>query len=297
MYFATKRRETQILVWLVWAIACLVFLALPEQVVVGDGSVPDLPALPGIVTHDPQNGPLFPWWPRRRRRKWALQKYRAWQRAHRRAVWTARMARLALTGALTLAQVVDLMTQSQLRRHLGALPALYALLELLRVREIINRHCPTRAEVDHGTVAVVLVLNRLTMPLPLYQVADWLAKTVLVHVLRVPASKFNDDRLGRTLDAISPHRREIWQDIVHRAWVQAEIDLSFIFYDLSAFIVHGDYADSRHVDFGFAHNTPMDKRKFKSGLDVAADGNIPLEYELWSGRTADLRPLKKTWND
>jgi len=293
MYFATKRRKTQILVWLVWAIACLVFLALPEQAVVGDGSVPDLPALPGIVTHDPQNGPLFPWWPRHRWRKWALQKYRAWQRAHRRAVWTARMARLALTGALTLAQVVDLVTQSQLRRHLGALPALYALLEVLRVREIINRHCPTRAEVDHGTVAMVLVLNRLTMPLPLYQVADWLAKTVLVHLLGVPASKFNDDRLGRTLDAISQHRREIWQDIVHRAWVQAEIDLSFIFYDLSAFIVHGDYADSRHVDFGFAHNTPMDKRKFKSGLDVAADGNIPLEYELWSGRTADLATVEE----
>jgi hypothetical protein len=62
MYFATKRRQTQILVWLIWAVACLVFWAWPEQAVVGDRSVPDLPALPGVVTHDPGNGPLLTVW-------------------------------------------------------------------------------------------------------------------------------------------------------------------------------------------------------------------------------------------
>ena len=195
MYFATKSRRTQILVWLIWAVACLVFWAWPEQMVVGDWSVPDLPALPGVVTHDPGNGPLFPWHPQHRWRKWARKRYRALQQAHRRAVWTARLARLALTGALTLAQLVDLATKSQVRRHLGALPVLYALLETLQVRDIINRHCPTRAQVDHGTVALVLILNRLTMPLPLYHIADWLGRTVLVYVLGIPAAKFNFTQL------------------------------------------------------------------------------------------------------
>ena len=293
MNFATKSRRTQVLVWLIWAIACLVFIALPEQAVVSEGSVSGLPSLVGIVTHDPRNGPLFPWQPRHRWRKWAWRRYCALRQAHRRALWLARWARLALTGALTLAQLVDLVTHSQLRRHLGALPVLYALLEVLRVREIINRHCPTAAEVDHGTVAMIMVLNRLTMPLPLYQVADWLAQTVLVYTLGVPPAKFNDDRLGRTLDAISQHRREIWQDVVHRAFVQAEIDLNLIFYDLTAFVVHGVYTASQHADFGFAHNTPMNKRKFKTGLNVTADGNIPAEYELWSGRTADLATVQE----
>jgi hypothetical protein len=87
--------------------------------------------------------------------------------------------------------LVDLLTQSQVRRHLGALPVLYALLETLQVRDIINHHCSTRAQVDHGTVALVLILNRLTMPLPLYHIADWLGRTVLVYVLGIPAAKFN----------------------------------------------------------------------------------------------------------
>jgi transposase len=200
---------------------------------------------------------------------------------------------LALTGALTLAQLVDLVTQSQVRRHLGALPVLYALLETLQVRDIINHHCSTRAQVDRGTVALVLILNRLTMPLPLYQIADWLGRTVLVYVLGVPAAKFNDDRLGRTLDAIQPRCREIWQEVVQRALVQAEIDLNLIFYDLTAYIMHGAYADSEYADFGFAHNTPMNKRKFKNGLNVTADGNIPIEYAPWSGRTADLATVQE----
>jgi transposase len=293
MYFATESRRTQILVWLIWAVACLVFWAWPKQVVVGDWSVPDLPALAGVVTHDPGNGPLFPWYSQHRWRKWAWKRYRALQRAHRRAVWTARLARLALTGALTLAQLVDLVTKSQVRRHLGALPVLYALLETLQVRNIVNRHCSTRAQVDHGTVALVLILNRLTMPLPLYQIADWLGRTVLVYVLGIPAAKFNDDRLGRTLDAIQPCCREIWQEVVQRALVQAEVDLNLIFYDLTAYIMHGAYADSEYADFGFAHNTPMNKRKFKNGLNVTADGNIPAEYAPWSGRTADMATVQE----
>jgi hypothetical protein len=57
--------------------------------------------------------------------------------------------------------------------------------------------------------------------------------------------------------------------------VQAQVDLSLIFYDLTAYVVHGSYTGSQYVDFGFAHNTPMGKPK--TGLDVTADGNLPVE--------------------
>jgi transposase len=293
MQFPTKSRRAQILTWLIWAIACLVFLTVPELAAVDEGPGDSLLALTAVVTKEARSSDLFPWQPRQRLRKWAWRRYCALRSAHRRAVWMARLARLALTGALTLAQLVDLCTQSQLRRHLGALPVLYALLETLQVREIINRHCPTLAEIDYGTVAVVLILNRLMAPRALYHVADWLARTVLVYTLGVPAEKFNDDRLGRALDAISQHSQDIWQDAVHRALVQAEIDLALIFYDLTAFVVHGSYVNSQHADFGFAHNTPLNKRKFKVGLNVAADGNLPTEYGLWPGRSADLATVQE----
>ena len=145
---------------------------LPEWVIQRHPIRLEVPALPGVVTDERQNGPLFPWPPKHRVRKWAWRHYCKLRRAHWRAVWVARLARLALAGALSMAGIVDMLTQSQLRRHLGALPVLYALLETLHVRTIINRYCPTRADVDHGTVVLVLILNRLMMPLPLYRVAD-----------------------------------------------------------------------------------------------------------------------------
>jgi transposase len=292
MNSATKTRRTQILVWLIWAVACVIFLLLPEQMIQSHSVYLDVPALPGVVTYDRRNGLLFPWHAKHRVRKWTWQRYCMLRRAHRRAVWVARLARLALSGALSLATVVDWLTQAQLRRHLGALPVLYALLDVLQIRQIINRHCPTRAEVDHGTVAMVLILNRLMAPRPLYQIADWGAQTVLVYVLDIPASKFNDDRLGRTLDAIHKHARDIWQDIVHHALVRFDIDLSIIFYDLTAFVVHGVYSESKYATFGFAHNTPMNKRKVKAGVNACADGNIPTAYEMWPGNTADLATVQ-----
>jgi transposase len=289
MKFATKSHRKQVLAWLIWIIVLLVFTRASGNDLGAPGS--ELPVLAGIVTYQRRDGPLFSW--KYHLRVIIRRRRRVLRRTKQRIVWASRLVKLALRGALTMAQVVDWLTKAQLRHHLGALPVLYSLLEVLQVRDIINQHCPTAAEVDHGTVALVLILNRLIAPRPLYRVADWLARTMLVNHLGVPANKFNDDRLGRTLDAISEHSRDIWQDIVHRALVQGNIDLSVVFYDLTAFVVHGEYAGSEHVDFGFAHNTPMNKRKFKTGLDVSADGNVPLEYALWAGRTADLATVQQ----
>lgn len=293
MYFATKSKQTQVLTWLIWAVACLIFAWAPQVPASGQEPMLDRPALTTVVSPQPDGVSPFPWTPKTRWRKWAYRRYCAWRRAHRRAVWTARVARLVLIGALPLSQLVDLVTHAQFRRHIGALPVLYTLLESLQLRTIINHHCPTRAQVDHGTVALMLVLNRLMKPLPLYHVADWLGRTVLVHTLGIPAAKFNDDRLERTLDAIQPHCGAIWQEVVHQALTQTETSLSVLFYDLTAFVVHGSYPRSRHIDFGFANNTPMKKRKFKVGLSVAGDGRVVIDYRLWSGRTTDMATVRE----
>ena len=294
MDFGTKTAWTQILVWLIWFIALLVFIRPADQ----PGYQPHNPVpLLGVVTHNDRAEPLFPWQSRHRWKKWALVKYRTWRRAYRRARRGAALARLALSGVLTMAQIVDWLTARQVRYQLGALPVLYALLETLKVRQAINRHCPSQAEVDHGTVALVLLLNRLMFPLPLYQVADWVGQTVLVAVLGLPAAKFNDDRLGRTLDALYPQLETIWLEVVETALLKADIELSVIFYDLTAFVAHGRYPDSELIDFGFAHNTPSNKRKFKTALNATADGNLPWLYWLWSGRTADQATVQSNMSN
>jgi len=89
------------------------------------------------------------------------------------------------------------------------------------------------------------------------------------------------------LDAIAEHQRDIWLDIVSQALRRFEIDLRFLFYDLTALVAQGAYADSQLVDYGFAHNTPTDKQKVKLGVTASRDGAVPTVYDAHSGRAAD----------
>ena len=307
MDFTTKSRW--LLTWLFWFLAVLVWVSanrLPLPTVRGPVPLSDLSSELGVeISLRPTTESLFPWIPRTRWRKWAWLHYQAARRAYQRGQWIARLAysravgaaclaRLILTGAITMAHLVDWLTHAQLRRNLGALPVLYAVLERLKVNEIITRHCPSQAEISHGTVAMVLILNRLMAPRALVRMVDWISQTVLTQTLTLPAAKFNDDRLGRTLDALAAHQREIWQDILHEALVRFDIDLNFIFYDLTAFVMQGEFEGSQMVDYGFAHNTPPGKKKIKQKLSTSQDGGIPLEYEMTSGRTADLATVQGT---
>jgi transposase len=232
-----------------------------------------------------------PWFSRtlRARWQWAWYSVQQWLQAGQAGLLL--LARLSTCR--TLAEVIGVLTRRCVGRYLGALPVLYALLERLQARTIINRYCRTESPVDHGAVAVVLVLNRLLAPRPLYRVMDWLAGTVLSDYVGVPVSKFNDDRLGRTLDALAEHAQAIWQDIASQALVRYHIDLSVLFYDLTALVMTGEYPDSELVDYGFAHNTPSDKQKVKLGLVVANDGGIPCLFQPWAGRTADRATVQQ----
>jgi transposase len=87
-------------------------------------------------------------------------------------------------------------------------------------------------------------------------------------------------------------RADVVALLVSIALAQFNIDVRFIFYDLTAFVMQGEFKDSDQVDYGFAHNTPSDKQKVKEELSVSSDGNVPLDYEATSGRTADLATVQ-----
>jgi transposase len=279
--------------WGIWLIVVLVIVLSPWRMPLS-GLSPQPALLPAArvsaesldVWHSPYAA--VPWFSRslRTRWQWAWYTVQQWLKAGQ--AWVLLVARLSTCR--TLADLIGVLTRRCIGRYLGALPVLYALLERLQVRVLINRYCPTESPVDHGAVAVVLVLNRLIAPRPLYQVMDWLVGTMLSDYVGVPASKFNDDRLGRTLDALAEHTQAIWQDIASQALVRYHIDLSVLFYDLTALVMMGEYPDSELADYGFAHNTPSDKQKVKVGLVVTRDGGIPCLFQpvLIVGDSANL---------
>ena len=278
--------------WLIWLSVVLLSLCsfFIPTVSAPEEAVPHRPASPmptpedllaPVVGRGDLEWPLFPGRLKRSRRR----------RTVRLPQWLVRLLQLwtlfRWVRGWNMAQWVAFLSRYQACRFLGGILFLYPMLKELEVAEIVDKYCPTEAEVEHGTVVSVLVLNRLTAPRPLYHIARWMAFTILPLVLGISARKFNDDRLGRTLDAIEPHLREIWIEIVIRALEQYDIDPSVIFYDLTAFVMMGSYEDSELVDFGFAHNTPMDKRKVKLAANVTQDGGVPFDWAAICGRESD----------
>jgi transposase len=242
------------------------------------------PVIVGYVLQQSGTSPMA-WIGSTQRRLWALAWWKIRARYHLWQMWLVQIVRV--WSCRSLAEVITVLTRRQITLQLGALPILLMMAQRLKIRETINRYCPTQGQVDHGAVALVLVLNRLMAPQPLYKIADWMATTMLSAYMGIAPGKFNDDRLGRTLDALSEHLSEIWNTIRQEALLRYKIDLSVLFYDLTALIMTGQYAESELVDYGFAHNTPSDDPKIKLGLTASRDGGIPLLFRAWSGRTAD----------
>jgi hypothetical protein len=204
------------------------------------------------------------------------------------------------SGVCTIAQLVDWLTRSQMAKLLCAIPLLYPItsaslsagLAELDVEAIIERYCPTEAEVNIGAVIVILCLNRLVAPRPLSGVADWAAKTVIEELTGVPASKLNDDRLGRALDAIYPHLEEIWVEIVGRALLRYDIDLSLVFYDLTAFYFEGAYRQNQAIILGHSR-AHRDKKQRKLALNVTGREKFPFLYRLLDGNVADVSTVQE----
>src|SRR3990172_462971 len=265
--------------WVLWLIVFLSLLLMSGRLAQTVGAAP----VPGEIwqsAYDPVS-----WLGPRLRLRWyaAWRRVRQWLKGWER--WLVLAARL--WTCRNLAQVIGVLTRQQIVRYLGALPVLVALLEQLGVRRIINHYCPTRSPIDHGAVALVLVLNRLMAPRPLYKIVDWLASTLIAEHLGIPCDKFNDDRVGGTLDVLAAHLPAIWCALQRQVLLRYKIDLSILFYDLTALVMSGQYPKSELVDYGFAHNTPSDDPKLKLGLVASQDGGLPLLFQPWSGRTAD----------
>lgn len=89
-------------------------------------------------------------------------------------------------------------------RQMGALPLIDPILSALQVRQRTNDLVASQAEIDPGRMVLLLTLNRLSAPQPLYRVADWLGETVLPEVLDIPPGKVYDNRLGRALLCLTP---------------------------------------------------------------------------------------------
>jgi transposase len=177
-------------------------------------------------------------------------------------------------------------------RQVSALPLLWPLLSELQVCRLTNGLVSSQADVDLGRIVLLLVLNRLLAPQPLYRVQEWLAETVLPELLAISPQQMYDNRLGRALDQLHPQLGELWVRLVSRAVRVYDLDLSVLHWDITSLYFEGAYSDSALAAYGYSRDDRSDSKQVNLEVDVTHDGYIPLLYQTLPGNTADIsRPL------
>ena len=131
-------------------------------------------------------------------------------------------------GRSTPANLVYADVPQQQYKMLGSLPVIASFCARTGIAEVIDEQAPVRsvATLTAGQAVVAMVCNRLTSPAPLVHVEDWARTWAVPEIPGIPAAALNDDKLGRTLDAIAPHLEQIPSAAAVSAIAAFDIDIS-----------------------------------------------------------------------
>lgn len=170
------------------------------------------------------------------------------------------------------------------------LPPTFALvlpmLRALGLARIVDEHCPMKNgdHLRHGTIVEFLVLHFLqsTEELPLYKMERW-AEAHNVHLLfGCEASRFNDDRIRRTLDELATQLPSIEQALVARAVRKFRVPIDALDWDLTHIKLSGLYEGSEYVAAGYGDGQ-MHAKQVHVSLYTTNRYGIPVMHSTLPG--------------
>lgn len=180
---------------------------------------------------------------------------------------------------------------------LRAHPIIEHFIGMLRIRETISTYVRTdkRMKLDDDKVLTLLIHNILTSPNPLYEMKDWLkpldAEKVGLTPEEVPF--IQDDRVGRALARFYDSRhKDVFFRLALRAIKIFDLDCSQIHHDTTSVTVAGKYdgwSATELLTYGRNKDHRPDLKQLVLGLNVTADGAIPISYRIYDGNQTDDR--------
>src|SRR5258708_5378123 len=176
------------------------------------------------------------------------------------------------------------------RRHVGPLLIAAHYLRRLGVAEVVNAAVPRRGKAlaSHGEIACVLAASRLASPSPLYDIAGWASSAAVPELLGTPAVLLNDDRLGRSLEALAGVAEDVRGQLMLTAVREfpGVADASRLHLDLTAVRFAGQYPGSDLVEKGWAADRTIG-RQVKT-LQASVPAGVALYFRPHKGSASEL---------
>lgn len=180
---------------------------------------------------------------------------------------------------------------------IGAHPIIQVYLETLRIPDLIATYIQQdrRIKLPIERTLVVLIHNILTTPMPMYELADWLAPLDEKSLGLEPSEGgcVHDDRVGQALERFHEGRhKDVFFHLALRAIKVFQLACSQIHQDTTSVTFCGKYADWRapeRLTFGHNKDHRPDLKQLVLGISVTADGSVPLVHKVYSGNQTDDR--------
>src|SRR5436309_11881847 len=179
----------------------------------------------------------------------------------------------------------------------GALPVICDYFRRLDLAATIDRLVPYEGDVPLGTLAEVLVANRLLRPKALFKVGDWAQRAAVTDYYGLTAEQLNDDRLGRALERLAAHAPDIQAALVLKAIEHFELNVTQIHYDLTTVELYGAYAvetaegqpaPTPLPTYGRTKSGRKHVKQVQLGLDVTGDGGVPVGHLPLDGNAGEV---------
>jgi hypothetical protein len=175
------------------------------------------------------------------------------------------------------------------RRHVGPLLVVAHYLRRLKVAQVVDAAIPRRGKAlaSHGEIACVLAASRLASPSPLYDIAGWASSAAVPELLGTPAVLLNDDRLGRSLEALAKVAEDVRGQLMLRAVGEfAVADASRLHLDLTAVRFAGHYGGSELAAKGWSADQTI-ARQVRT-LQASAPNGVALCFRPHKGSSSEL---------
>ena len=182
------------------------------------------------------------------------------------------------------------------------LPLVKYYMDELGLARLFDKYVPNNGmDIAPAQVLSMMVMNIMVSAKPLYRVEDWLHDYLDgVTEGRFEAAKYNDDRLGRNLDLMfDADRASLMTELSANAIVVHQLETQEMHNDSTSVTFIGDYhgegPKTVKITHGYNKDHRPDCKQIVFGLNITADGHVPLSYQLYDGNQADVTTHIPNW--
>lgn len=188
--------------------------------------------------------------------------------------------------------------------QVDVLPMVKHYMDQLNLSELFQKYVPTPSSslVDYSESLCIICANIICKNKPLYKIQDWVSKySDGLTEEPIEASLFNDDRLAKSLSALfEADRHSLMTEVSSNAIKTHNLLTHEIHNDSTTVTFIGQYKnqDPDAVQLKHGHNKDFrpDCKQIVFGLNITADGHVPLSFQLFDGNTSDDTTHIPNWN-